>query len=183
MEKLKENVNFYWDYFFKDVESSEQVTRIKFLQRLPFFRKLSLRQVRVISGHLHYREYMENEYLFEYGNPGAALFLIFKGEVAIEVPTENGVNHVATLESNSFLGELALLSSAERTAGARTLKPTQCFALYRNDLDRLADSSPEICAEIYKALAKVVGRRLEATTKQITAFKSSTMNKKATHAA
>lgn len=183
MDKLKENVNFYWEYFFKDDEKSEQVTQIKFLQSLPFFQRLSLRQVRVISEYLHYREYMENEYLFEYGNPGAALFLIFKGEVAIEVPTDDGVNHVATLESNSFLGELALLSSAERTAGARTTRPTKCFALYRNDLDRLADSSPEICAEIYKALSRVVGRRLEATTKQITAYKTAHKKKKDSYAA
>ncbi|MEZ4871393.1 MAG: cyclic nucleotide-binding domain-containing protein [Bdellovibrionales bacterium] len=177
MEKFKDNVSFYWEYFFKNEENSEQVSQTKFLQSLPFFSKLSLRQIRVISEYLHYREYADDEYLFEYGTPGAALFLIFEGSVAIEVPTPSGVNQVAILEDNSFLGELALLSSAERTASARCIKKSKCFALYRNDLDRLADSSPEICAEIYKSLAKVVGRRLEATTKQITSFKEKHGNK------
>lgn len=166
------DINFYWDYFFKNDNDNQEVSQVQFLQKLPFFKSLSVRQLRKIGNYLHFREFTENEYLFEYGNPGAALFLIYTGEVAIEVPTKNGLKTVAILEEHSFLGELALLSASERTASARTTKKTKCFAFFRNDLVRLGEAYPEIGTEIYKALAIVVGKRLEATTKKITAIKS-----------
>ena len=172
MSELKEEVNFYWDYFFKNDESNVEVSQVKFLQKLPFFKSLNLRQLRIIGNYLHYREYSDGEFLFEYSNPGAALFLIYTGEVSIEVPNEEGISQVAKLAEHSFLGELALLSSSERTASARTTKKTKCFALFRNDLHRLAQAHPEIGVEIYKSLATVVGYRLEATTKKITKYKT-----------
>ena len=97
---------------------------------------------------MHEREYHENEKLFEYGNPGAALFW-FNTEISIEIPEEGSSTQVTMLSGATFLGELALLSDEVRTATARTIKKTKCLALYRNDLVALMETDPEIAGEIF----------------------------------
>lgn len=154
-------------YIFKDESKSEEVSQIDFLSKTPFFKDLNQRQLKKVLQILHVRNFRENEFLFEYGNPGAALFFIQSGEVSIEIPNGDSYDVVTSLKENTFLGEIALLNSDERTASARALRKTECLALYRNDLVKLQEQEPEITSEIYKQLALLVGKRLVTTTRQL----------------
>lgn len=171
MDNNRKKLNLFWDNLFAGDEKSEEQTRIEFLRAFPFFKNLNNRQIKRIGRILHEREYHENEKLFEYGNPGAALFLVQYGEISIEIPEEGSSTQVTMLSGATFLGELALLSDEVRTATARAIKKTKCLALYRNDLVALMETDPEIAGEIFRSLASVIGRRLIATTKLINNLK------------
>lgn len=166
MEKKAINpVELLIGYIFKDEGKSEELTQMEFLKKTPFFSGMSKRQLKKVIQVLHIRTFREDEYLFEYGNPGAALFFIQSGQVSIEIPSKENLTQVASLGENTFLGEIALLSSEERTASARAMKKTKTLALYRNDLVKLQEMEPEISSEFYKNLAEVIGKRLMTTTK------------------
>src|SRR5438874_13493143 len=85
------------------------------------------------------RTYETNESIFEEGQPGAALFLILDGKIAIEICRETSTTRLAVLERGAFFGEMALLDDTPRSANARALEPTRTLALYRSDLNGLMD--------------------------------------------
>jgi CRP-like cAMP-binding protein len=147
--------------------SAPEKDKVKVLKKIPFFEHLRRRELEEVAHAMFEREYQEGEFLFETGQPGAALFIVQSGEVQVEIPFADGPQVIATLGKHSFIGELALLDESPRSASARATTPTKVLALFRTDLDRLMDSHPRITAQIYKSLAAIVGGRLKATNELI----------------
>lgn len=159
--------DIFWANRFRKSKSRE-VSRNDFLRTIPFFEHLTNQQLKVLANRLHERRYEENEYLFEVNHPGAALFVIIKGEVAVETTSHpESRTLLATIKSGEFLGELALLDQSPRSASARATKPTNVYALFRSDLSELARSHPEIACEVYRSLAFIVGERLKASNRVV----------------
>jgi CRP/FNR family cyclic AMP-dependent transcriptional regulator len=153
-----------WENIFK-FHKSKQKSKIAFLKGIPFFSRLRRKQLEEVSHILHERIYEKDEFIFEMGQPGAALFLIQEGEVSIEANEGNHHIQIATLADHSFFGELALLDESPRSASARSITRTHAWALFRSDLLKLSESRPDIACEIYKILANMIGERLKTTNK------------------
>jgi CRP/FNR family transcriptional regulator, cyclic AMP receptor protein len=131
-----------WETLERWKRSSPELDRIKFLKTVPFFDELSDRQLKTVSRILFERKYETDELIFDEGQPGAALFLILDGRVAVEMRRENHTMTLATLERGAFFGEMALLDGAPRSANVRSLEQTYTLALYRNDLSGLIQEDP-----------------------------------------
>lgn len=138
--------------------------KVFFLKKISFFENLNKSQLQQVAALIYERDYLTDEYIFETGQPGAALFIIQNGEVSIETETPHGeITQITTLSKTSFFGELALLNDDPRSASAKALTPTKVYALFQKDLNNLSTKSPDITFQIYKALATVVAKRLKAT--------------------
>jgi CRP/FNR family transcriptional regulator, cyclic AMP receptor protein len=151
-----------WETLERWKRSSPELDRIKFLKTVAFFDELSDRQLKTVSSIIFERKYEPEELIFEEGQPGAALFLILDGTVAVEMRRKNQTTTLAILERGAFFGEMALLDEAPRSANARSLEQTYTLALYRNDLDHLIQRGPQTACQIYRALAHMVGDRLRS---------------------
>lgn len=153
-----------WEVLSKWKKKDAETSRFEFLRATPFFSKLSNWQLKQVNEVFYERTYQDGEAIFEQGQPGAALFFIEDGQVAIHVnsKSENPLQ-LALLSKGQFLGELALLDESPRSAAAISIGNTKLLALYRKDLEVLSKTKPEIASEIYKALAMIVGDRLKAT--------------------
>src|SRR6516165_5675007 len=97
-----------WEMLGRWKRSSPELDRITFLESVPFFNQLSKRQIKDVFAILFERTYETNELIFEEGQPGAALFLILDGRVAVEMRRENHTATLAILERGAFFGEMAL---------------------------------------------------------------------------
>jgi CRP-like cAMP-binding protein len=100
-----------WETLERWKRSSPELDRIKFLKTVAFFNELSDRQLKTVSSILFERKYEPEELIFEEGQPGAALFLILDGTVAVEMRRKNQTTTLAILERGAFFGEMALLGS------------------------------------------------------------------------
>ncbi len=149
--------------------SSPELDRIHFLKTVPFFGELSNRQLKNVSGIMFERSYDAGEIIFEEGQPGAALFLILSGKVAIELCREDKTLALATLEEGAFFGEMALLNETPRSADARALEHTRALALFRSDLADLVQRDPQAACQIYRALASIISDRLRLTNELVQA--------------
>ena len=78
-----------WETLGRWKRSSPELDRIQFLKTVPFFDQLSNRQLKSVSDIIFERTYETNESIFEEGKPGAALFLILDGKIAIEIYRES----------------------------------------------------------------------------------------------
>jgi CRP-like cAMP-binding protein len=156
-----------WETLGRWKRSTPELDRIHFLKTVPFFDRLSNRQLKSVSDIMFQRSYDTDEFIFEEGQPGAALFLILDGKVAIEIYRDSNTTRLAVLESGAFLGELALLDETPRSANARALERTRALALYRNDLNELVQRDPKTACQIYRSLAGMIGDRLRLTNELV----------------
>src|SRR5213592_2938147 len=98
-----------WEPLGRWKRSSPELDRVQFLKTVPFFDQLSNRQLKRVSDIMFERTYETEELIFEEGQPGAALFLILDGKIAIEIYRETSTMRLAVLERGAFFGEMALL--------------------------------------------------------------------------
>jgi len=166
-EMLKKKVvnakKIFWGNLRKTNRDAPTKTRVEFLRKIPIFSKLSKNQLEEVANIVYERHYDENEFIFQMNQPGAALFMIQEGQVAVEIPTEEGVAQLAVLKHNAFIGEIALLDDSPRSASAKALEHTTALALSRDDLNTLLQTEPVIASQIYKSLATIIATRLKAT--------------------
>lgn len=120
------------------------------LRGLDLFAPLSDEQLRKMLFFVKTVEFEDGETVFEKGDPGDLFYLIHRGEVEILEPGFFGATVLARLGTGDFFGELALMLSQPRSAGARCVGGTECFALDRADLETLMERSPDIAAAIKK---------------------------------
>lgn len=163
-EKKKTLMRILWGKVRMKDRDVLDLDKVHFLKRNPFFENLTKYQLAEVAKWVYERDYLANEFVFEVGQPGAALFIIQAGEVSIETASaESELTQIALLGKASFFGELALLNDDPRSASARAVVPTKIFALFKRDLERLSEKHPEITTVIFKSLATVIGKRLKAT--------------------
>jgi len=110
--------------------------------------------LQAIARTLRARRFRKGEVLFHEGDPGDALFVVASGAVKVVVPSEDGDEAIlATLRRGDFLGELALLDGAPRSASAVALEATETLALPRDQFCALVASEPAIRDALLAALA------------------------------
>jgi CRP-like cAMP-binding protein/Fe-S-cluster-containing hydrogenase component 2 len=95
------------------------------LSRVPLFSQLASSERAMLAASLSRHEFDRNTVIFEQGSPGQALYLIERGQIAVE---QNGII-LSTLGEGDFFGEMALLSSAPHNATIRSLTPARCLRL------------------------------------------------------
>jgi CRP/FNR family cyclic AMP-dependent transcriptional regulator len=156
-----------WETLGRWKRSSPELNRIQFLKTVPFFDRLSNRQLKSVSDIMFERTYEADESVFEEGQPGAALFLILEGKIAIEICRETSTTRLAVLESGAFFGEMALLDDTPRSASARALERTRTLALYRNDLTGMRHRHARTACQIYRSLATMIADRLRSTNELV----------------
>ena len=156
-----------WETLGRWKRSTPELDRIEFLKTVPFFDRLSNLQLKSVSELMFERTYDVNESIFEESQPGAALFLILDGKVAVEILRETSTTRLAVLESGAFFGEMALLDERPRSATARALERTRTLALYRNDLNELVNRDAKTACQIYRSLAGIVADRLRLTNELV----------------
>jgi CRP-like cAMP-binding protein len=143
--------------------------RIARIRQLHLFSTLRPRELRVIDGLLHEREYLEGEVIFDEGEAGQALYAVLAGRVLICRQAETELIPLAEIPAGALFGELALLDGVPRTAQARALEPCVLAALSRADFNGLLETHAGIASKIALQLARDLGQKLVARNLTITA--------------
>ena len=100
------------------------------------------------------RIYNKDEIIFCEGEPGEELFIIQKGSVKIIKITESNEILLAVLKSGDIFGEMALLESKPRAAGAVAYEDCQLMAVNRANFQQMITSQPQIIARLTTLLAE-----------------------------
>lgn len=134
-------------------------SQLEDLRALSLFADLSVRELKIVQGVLHEREYLAGEVIFDEGEEGVALYIVRSGRVVI---CRQGRPEAVIAEhgAGSFFGELALLDSAPRTAQARALEPCRLAVLFGSDFLSLLETEAKLSNRILLRFARHLGRRL-----------------------
>ena len=84
-----------------------------------------------VCQYLNYEYFSSNDCLFKYGDIASKFYVILEGKISIQVPipNTNDYQEVATFESGSSFGELALESSKPRNASIFCIKACHFLSL------------------------------------------------------
>jgi SulP family sulfate permease len=104
--------------------------------------------------------------LFRSGDPGSSMYVVDEGFVEIRIGEhETGMaTRLAAFGPGSIFGEIAMLSSDQRTADAVCVRSTRLYELRREKLVELQARHPALYARIVANLGIHLANRLVATT-------------------
>ncbi|MDR1840128.1 MAG: cyclic nucleotide-binding domain-containing protein [Treponema sp.] len=100
------------------------------------------------------RTYTKDSIIFCEGEPGDELFVIQKGSVKIIKITENNEILLAVLKTGDIFGEMALLESKPRAAGAVAYEDCQLMAVNRANFQHMIKTQPQLIARLTTLLAE-----------------------------
>lgn len=138
--------------------------RLRELEKMPLFCDLTRREIRVVDGFMHERNYLQSEVIFDEGEKGEAFYVVLEGKVLICRQGQPD-RPIATLASGNFFGELALLDDAPRSAQARAAENCTLLVLFRGDFLGLMLSHGLIASKVAMQLARHLGIRLRGTAR------------------
>jgi len=145
---------------FSFLKRQSEQSRIGQIQRLGLFATLQPKELRVINGLLHERRYLKGEIVFDQGEEGQALYIVFGGRVLICRQGEPETGRIAEVAEGSMFGELALLDGSPRSAQARAAEDCLLAALSRADFNGLVETHAVVASKIALQLARALGQKL-----------------------
>ena len=75
-----------------------------------------------------------------------------------------GGKRISTLSGGDFVGEIALLTSAKRTATVTVTTPLRCFVLTQSAFRQVLGGSPSVQLKVMKSLAERLAHDAEVTS-------------------
>jgi CRP/FNR family transcriptional regulator, cyclic AMP receptor protein len=123
------------------------------LRSIPLFARVADSDLEQIASHVIERRYPRNTTIVEEGLAGDYMYIIREGRVKVTKLSEDGREKILEfLEAGSFVGEMALLERAPRSASVKTLAPVRLLALSRNDFLSLLRRSPDLGLAVIEVL-------------------------------
>lgn len=127
------------------------------LREVPLFALLDDAERAVLAERVEIVRFKEGEEIFNFGDPGASMYVVKTGEVELTVKTKTGeVMYLEEPRAGDFFGEISLLDEGPRTARACAKTDVEVLEVDRGDLDELFRLKPTAAMDLLAA----TGRRL-----------------------
>ena len=123
------------------------------LARVPLFGELGPDDLEWIARATHVRSFAAGESIFEIGEPGRSLYIVTAGTVQVLHPHQPASYQLARLGPGEFLGEMALLNDAPRSATARAVGSVEALMLDKSDFRQLLLERPDVTLKLLHALS------------------------------
>jgi HEAT repeat protein len=140
------------------------VEKVVYLGEVPFFRGMTVEQLRVLANVCEEEFTPAGARLFNEGDPGGVLYILVSGQVGIEQQKRAGsLARLATVDAGSYLGETDFFDANPRTNSASAIQDARTLRLRREPLIALARQYPDLSLE----LINVLGARLREANDRI----------------
>jgi CRP/FNR family transcriptional regulator, cyclic AMP receptor protein len=123
--------------------------KVELMRGVPLFAGCSKRELQEIAGIADELALPEGRTLTREGSTGQEFLVLVEG--AAEVKRKG--RKVNSLRSGDFLGEIALITGAPRTATVTTTKPSRMLVITARDFKALLRRVPSIQLKVLDALA------------------------------
>ena len=123
--------------------------KVELIKSVPLFSGCSKRELEEVAGIADELPFAEGRNLTREGATGHEFLVLVEG--AAEVKRKGRT--VNTLRSGDFLGEIALITGAPRTATVTTTKPSRMLVITARDFRGLLRRMPSLQLKVLEALA------------------------------
>lgn len=134
------------------------------LDETGLFEGIAWSELEVLARHMSVHEADPGHVLFEEGESGASLFILVRGKVETFKDGEQGHGVIAIDGSGKAIGEMALIDGEPRSATCVVREPSLLLTLTRDRFEKLSRSHPAIGLHLIVRIARLISRRLRATS-------------------
>jgi CRP-like cAMP-binding protein len=154
------------------------IEKIIFLKDVSFFEGMTIDQLKILAGVCEEETFNEDTLIFKEGDPGGVVYVVVKGKVAIEVEgaRKGSTSRIATIEANSYFGEMRLFDNSPRSERARAIQDTLTLRLRREPLIALTRQYPDLSLKLINVLSQRL-RDANERIAQLTASKPRELQK------
>ncbi len=132
------------------------------LKHVPLFADLAGAELEVVAGASRRKQYPKGSIVFHEGDPGDCLLVIVKGRLKVSLLGRDGDETIIrTLEPPDYVGEIALVDDAPRSATVIALERTEVLEIPRVPFLELVKKRPAIALKIMARLAVALRRATE----------------------
>jgi CRP/FNR family cyclic AMP-dependent transcriptional regulator len=125
------------------------------LKEVPLFQLLDDHERTELARQLELVSFVPGETIFEYGEPGDAIYVISSGEVEVFFKNDTGERIVLEVATRGdFFGELSLLDQGIRSASVVATQATQALRLDHDDLEKSLNLRPSAAMDLLAAIGK-----------------------------
>jgi CRP/FNR family cyclic AMP-dependent transcriptional regulator len=146
----------------KTIESVDEL-----LRQQPLMKEFTPAQVDSLAGFAKVVEFEPNHVIHREGDESAELYLVVRGNVAIELAGRKEVLRVETVGPGGEFGWSAMLEGAGRYFQSRALDSVVALSFDAARLRRMCDQDPSFGYVLMRCLLAVVAGRLQATRLQV----------------
>ncbi len=144
------------------------------LAEVPFFALLDDQEREELATQVDLVRYPAGHTLFNYGDPGGAMYVIWSGEVEIFIKDDTGERIVLERPSEGdFFGELSLLDGGARTSSVVVIRDLEALLVDRDDLEHFLRLHPTATIDLLTAM----GKRLRITAEMLRRTASRNVNR------
>jgi len=134
------------------------------LKEVPLFQFLDDRERTELAAQLDVVGFDAGQTIFNYGDPGDAIYVISSGEVEVFFKNDTGERIVLEVATRGdFFGELSMLDSGTRSSSVVATQETQTLRLDRADLEKFLVLRPSAAMDMLTAM----GRRHRETVERL----------------
>lgn len=138
---------------FRLFSASKPSSLIQQLAAVDLFSALSPRELKIVSTLIHERRMLAGEIVFDAGEEGQAIYILFSGQVMICHQGQTDAP-IAMIGAGRVFGELALIDGGPRSAQAKAAEDCALGVMFRGDFENLMESHAVIATKISFQLAR-----------------------------
>lgn len=144
---------------------NDEVCILKQVPLLASADSLTLKRLAFASRRLRFEA---GEAMFHQGDPGDFAYLLLDGPAEVIVDGPDGPIRVAEIPARSFVGEIAVLCQATRSATVRAIRDMDVLCVGRDELMGLLRNDVTVALSMLRIMAE----RLSATTDDLIAARA-----------
>jgi HEAT repeat protein len=140
----------------KTLKTISTLERILLLREVPMFSELSPQDLEQIAEIAQEQLYPDRTVICREGEPGNTLFIIVSGTVEVSKKTDRQENILAMRSAGEFVGEMAILESAPRSATLRASGDVRVLSIEGPEFTAILLDRPEVTVSVLRHMSNRV---------------------------
>jgi CRP-like cAMP-binding protein len=137
----------------KTLKTLSTLERILLLREIPMFSGLAPEDLANIADIAHEELYAASGIICREGDPGNALFIIVSGDVQVVKSAGGQESILATRSTGEFVGEMAILDSAPRSATLRAQNDVRILSIDGDAFKSILLDRPEVAVSVLRNMS------------------------------
>ena len=140
----------------------------KIVEKIPFFRRLSLHQVQQVLHAGQMMTYEEGQLLCKDGDKSTAMYILLAGELLIK----DGDTELARIKPVDIVGEMGLITNEPRCATIEVANNATLLSIGKIQLEVLLKNDIDMALKVYKNMLHSLSQKLRKNNTRLTRSQS-----------
>jgi putative ABC transport system ATP-binding protein len=145
-------VNMVDGQIISDVRVKEAALVCAFLRNCPIFTSLTPGTLSGVADRVLIERHPPGSVIVRQGDPGDKFYVIKSGTLEVRIQEAGGTRVAKTIGAGDFFGEIALMTDEPRTATVVALSDAELFSLWKEDFQRVIETSDSFESELRKVV-------------------------------